>query len=52
MAGCSTLLPAPLAAADDGQPDARFWHQTSVGYVGSDVGDWMMNGHIAGSAIR
>jgi hypothetical protein len=28
------------------------WHKTSAGDVGSVVGDWMMNGHIAGSPIR
>ena len=32
--------------------NVRFWHKTSAGDVCSDVGDWMMNGHIAGSAFR
>jgi hypothetical protein len=29
-----------------------FWHKTSASEACSDVGDWMMNGHIARSAIR
>ena len=33
-------------------PHSRSWRKTSAGDVCSDVGDWMMNGHIAGSAVR